>query len=643
MIFFIGAILFIVVGHLLKTLRWKSIADVYEKTDFANLGFSLSMGYLVNFFIPFRIGDLARSYLAGRKMKNGVSFALATVIWDRFLDVIAVGLIFMAMYLFPVNNPIVSDSAFFYLMMGIGLCVLALFAFTNSGLIKKIIKKISWIFNEKIELTILFFFWSLISSFKEILYRVNKLRLLLISLGMWGCYLCSYALLASFVGKFVPDYKFLDVFLLLFARENFDSSSAEQAGGLTGGLVGEFSQMQLIMAAYLLITIVAVMLIARILRKSVSHMSETEDVRYLLPQIESKDRLQFLVNYFEGSARDYMGAYLNMNRNIQIVRDYSAGSKATTMLCMDDKRMFFRKYIMGKDSVRLKNQIDWICRYQDTLPLPEVYQEEYKEDESCFYDMAYNASAVDFFSFIHSNPFEKSWSILKTAIDTLTEKLYNQTGMESSVSALEEYVDKKVLRNIDTIKKAREIQNIAEYDEIVINGKKYRNLSKLESYFGKEALMELFADDPWSCIHGDLTIENIIATDNKDQYPLGFYYIDPNTENDFSSYFLDYAKLLQSLHGKYEFFMNVQAVQVSGNQIQMMLNPSVNYDALYEKFATYLKENLSEKQVKSIFYHEVIHWLRLMPYKLEKNGKNAVIFYAGMIMVMNDVIDMFEN
>ena len=155
--------------------------------------------------------------------------------------------------------------------------------------------------------------------------------------------------------------------------------------------------------------------------------------------------------------------------------------------------------------------------------------------------------------------------------------------------------------------------------------------------------MELFAEDPWACIHGDLTIEYIIATDNKEQYPLGFYYIDPNTENDFSSYFLDYAKLLQSLHGKYEFLMNVQAVQVSGNQIQMMLNPSVNYDGLYEKFVSYLKEHLTEKQVKSIFYHEVIHWLRLMPYKLEKNGKNAVIFYAGMIMVMNDVVEMFEE
>ena len=35
--------------------------------------------------------------------------------------------------------------------------------------------------------------------------------------------------------------------------------------------------------------------------------------------------------------------------------------------------------------------------------------------------------------------------------------------------------------------------------------------------------------------------------------------------------------------------------------------------------------------------------LRLMPYKINKNGKRAVIFYAGLIVVLNEVIEMFEE
>lgn len=50
-----------------------------------------------------------------------------------------------------------------------------------------------------------------------------------------------------------------------------------------------------------------------------------------------------------------------------------------------------------------------------------------------------------------------------------------------------------------------------------------------------------------------------------------------------------------------------------------------------------------QKQVRSIFFHEIVHWLRLLPYKIEKNGKRAILFYAGMVIVLNDVINWFED
>lgn len=34
--------------------------------------------------------------------------------------------------------------------------------------------------------------------------------------------------------------------------------------------------------------------------------------------------------------------------------------------------------------------------------------------------------------------------------------------------------------------------------------------------------------------------------------------------------------------------------------------------------------------------HEVVHWLRLMPYKLARDRKRAPMFYAGLVMVAND-------
>jgi hypothetical protein len=55
------------------------------------------------------------------------------------------------------------------------------------------------------------------------------------------------------------------------------------------------------------------------------------------------------------------------------------------------------------------------------------------------------------------------------------------------------------------------------------------------------------------------------------------------------------------------------------------------------KYRAYLNTLFSEEQVVSIYLHEAIHWLRLMPYKIKKDSRKAVVFYAGMLMVLHDV------
>ena len=74
-----------------------------------------------------------------------------------------------------------------------------------------------------------------------------------------------------------------------------------------------------------------------------------------------------------------------------------------------------------------------------------------------------------------------------------------------------------------------------------------------------------------------------------------------------------------------------------------MFTKSEAYTYLYSMLDEYMRAHFTKERVKSIYYHEIIHWLRLMPYKIEKNGKRVLLFYAGMLMVMNDVINNFEE
>ena len=88
------AIVLVCLAHFIRTLRWELFVKTYEKPNTKNLLQSLSIGYFINSFIPFKAGDLVRAWISGRKMKNGRGFALATVIVDRYLDILVVGILF---------------------------------------------------------------------------------------------------------------------------------------------------------------------------------------------------------------------------------------------------------------------------------------------------------------------------------------------------------------------------------------------------------------------------------------------------------------------------------------------------------------------------------------------------------------------
>ena len=358
----------------------------------------------------------------------------------------------------------------------------------------------------------------------------------------------------------------------------------------------------------------------------------------LLPQADEHDRAVFLSRYFGLENKDYVKRFLQMNRGITILEDYSAGSNATTMLCMDTQSTFYRKYAFGKDGAKLAEQLDWLRAQQDRLPLCDILRSE-EADGCCWYDMVYNPQAVGMFRYLHSNPVEKSRAILRAVLATLEDKLYKPTAVPADAEKIEKYIETKVDGNLKKLHEDRMLRELMSYDTLRINGVEYKNLPALDWMFDHDRLRNLFAKDPVGTIHGDLTIENIICRTDNDSW----YLIDPNTGNLHESPFLDYGKLLQSLHGSYEFMMKTPRVAVQDNRIDFQLTRSAAYDALLAAVMEDLSARYPREQVESILMHEVIHWLRLMPYKLNKDRKRAAMFYAGLVMVANDVADFSEH
>ncbi len=444
------SIISIVLGHLFKVYRWKQLIETYEKTNDENLIDALSIGYLINYILPYRIGDIVRAILSGKKMKNGISFSFATIILDRIMDVIVVAILFIVFYLIGYNTQVLRDSMTFYIIFAILLIISLTISLRYNKYIKMAIKKIAGIFNEKIELSLLKLTWSFIQSLKDLLHNSNKIKVMVSTILMWGFYLLSYALYAFSINKTGNNVSTLDVFMSFFSKNNLDLTTYT-------AIQSYISSYTIITLIYIILPIVILLIVAFVISKLKSRevtTKEVENVIELLPHINPKDRLTFLETYFSGEKKEYFRNYIKINRDVIILKDFSAGSNATTMLCQYKGNNIFRKYSIGEDAKKLYEQILWINNHRNLLPLTNIIKYLY-EDDACYYDMEYIPEAITYFNYIHSKPINESWKILESVLEDLSKKLYTTNVKSASKELLDRYIETKVIREFENNRKIK--------------------------------------------------------------------------------------------------------------------------------------------------------------------------------------------
>jgi len=620
------SIVLMLLGHYFKMLRWKNFINIYENTSKVNLLKALAIGQIINMILPFRLGDIIRIYLSGKRLKNGYALSIASVIADLYIDTLTVGITFLMLYLLNIHIDDIKYITRSYLMLSIVLILLTIIVILLKKYVKKVIQSIASCFNCKIELGILLTTYSTIVCIKSIIKQINLFIWGGGILAIWISYFSSYATFAMFMQQIGYNFTLTSVFKTLFSFSGMPMISI----GLQLSGQGEWIVFFIL---YLFIPLCMIVIISLIKKeKGMRHF------HYILPQMNENERLAFLEVYFNNEEKhDYINLYLEVNKDVNIIRDYSAGSNATTMLCINEQGTFFRKYAFEEDAIKLRDQIKWLESYKSILPLPNIIKKNIG-DKYCCYDMEYNPQAVGFFQYIHSAPIEKCWTVLLSVLEVLKKNLHIRITQRKPI---DDYINNKVIKNIEICKiGGKYLKELFGYETLIINGVEYPNLKFYQKMLSKENLEKIFSIDKYACIHGDLTIENIICLYN--QNIDNFYLIDPNTGSLHESPFLDYSKLLQSLHGGYEFLMMVKEVQITGNQINYLYTKSHAYNTLYERFKGYLLDNFSSDEVRSIYYHEIVHYLRLMPYKIRKDKKLAVVFYTGLLIVLYDVWEM-EN
>lgn len=616
MIWLVVSILALLLGHMVKVYRWRLFIKLYEKTPISVLLNSLSVSSAINFVVPYHIGDLYRIWYSGRRMSNGIKFSLATVIVEHYIDLIVLAILCAILYFMGHNT---MGSMVLFASIAATLLLLTLFAMRWTGKTKSIIVKSAGIFNQRIELIILGSVWAFVTIFKRMLKDISKLRITLSTGLMWVFYMGSYWCLAEYFQSQGLGIRLRDVIDIVFNKGSIISWD------MTSALVIPLS-------IYILTPLLIILVASFIIDKFHKEKEEGEKSSSIIPHVNSKDALTFLETFFNGNMGGaYLQGFMEVNKNVNILQDYSAGSNAVTLLCTDGEKPFFRKFAIGADGEKLYQQVEWLTAHEKEIPLP-VLGTITKENSYCSYDMEYSPAAQNFFTYIHTHTAEQSWSILRKALTDLDKHLY-RFEQHADQKTIEDYITTKIDKNLQKIKQGAPLKSILDYDEIYINGTKYHNLKHYDWIFEREHLLSVFKDSPVCDIHGDLTIENIICKNDD------YYLIDPNTGNVLECPWLDFGKLFQSLHGGYEFLMRIQKVSVNENRIDFTYIRSSAYDELYNHLKQYIQETYGADVLKQVYYHEIVHWLRLMPYKLNHIGERSLLFYAGMISIMNDIVE----
>jgi glycosyltransferase 2 family protein len=118
----LAAVVVYLLASVFRSLRWRLLLAPLTKGSFLQILHLLVIGVLANNILPFRIGELVRADLTGRKLKISRSGSLGTIFVERLLDMVAFLTTFSVSALLFVFPPKVKMAA---KLLG-GCCLLAL-------------------------------------------------------------------------------------------------------------------------------------------------------------------------------------------------------------------------------------------------------------------------------------------------------------------------------------------------------------------------------------------------------------------------------------------------------------------------------------------------------------------------------------
>lgn len=627
----------IAIGNLVRLIRWKRILG----KDAIKKGLpevSLGLSNLLNNYLPFRTGEVARVVIVSGQDGKRLLAVLASLVIERLLDVFALSAIFSIVSLNSARNSSAIDSNIWYpTWIYVSLTIVALVIlrsiFKGHTFFKHLIRIMTLPFSQKLRHSIFYVALGISENIKGMLSKGKRLKILSQTVILWTIYFVGYEIITLGITNSTTD-DHNKTFLKHFSPT---------------GIIGNNSVDQMTKIAVIVLpNIVLLLLGAIVTAKHLSNLDQNNEAitnRFeFLPFMHKSAEFEFLDKYFSGKESDWCRAYRDVHQGIQIVRDVSGLSGARTALIRyQNNDLAFRKYAIGSGAHELLKQDVKLSELMAILPVAKV-KKVYVGKNYCAYDMECEMQSEDIWSACGWLPLHKTIEILQNMISDLNKSLYMES-VPVSTSATTTYLDKKLFSVLKSLSESPEIGALARSGYVNINGGVFATFENLLTRMENGGLEKLLTNDHSSKAHGDLTLKNIIYSPTR---PKHYFLVDPSTSETYMSKFQDYAKILQSVLTSYEStaISTIELLDKDENgltKIRYINRKSEVYAQLNSWFmATHIRHLKVEEQLV-IQLHLVVHWARMCRHRIEV-GDPAVVKYAVVLLVQcNNWLNDFDS
>lgn len=215
LLYFAFTILITFIAFFLRAVRWKILLNPLKKFPLTMVFNATMIGFMCNYTLPARVGELARAYLIGSRGNISKSSAIATIVVERVLDVFILSFITaIIVFFFPV--PIwLKRTGTIMALLNISIFIFLVSMHKKKSIFLKIIEKPLTIFGERIKEKIKTLFSAFIEGLNILNSLGNFLLITALSFAIWAITgLLFYVLFFSFPINLPVYAAYLDMVIL---------------------------------------------------------------------------------------------------------------------------------------------------------------------------------------------------------------------------------------------------------------------------------------------------------------------------------------------------------------------------------------------------------------------------------------------